>query len=233
MSPGLRPFCRATLFALLSALPFATVTAEGAGVGTVRVEVLLVARIGGQWRNAEFWPETPDAVPWAGAVPLDADRLPPDGAPALPGLVAPAGFTPGSIDRNQLQLGPDGYTLNRSGRFEPLFHRAWTQPLAALGSESPLYIESKPVAGGTPRVQGMVVVGQAKALQFTLDVLVHDVAVGSLDGGEEQAVPAGAAATEPPAHRTVRFLAKRKLEPGTINYLDHPLFAALVKVDRQ
>jgi hypothetical protein len=200
----------ALLIVLMAALP--------SGAKALEVEVIVFQRLGLGEARGEAWPEV-TAAGEPGAVRLD-DRS---------GAIA--GFQPLSADR--LQLGGVFEALARSRNYRPLIHIGWTQPGLGEGRARPVYIGTGGTASATGAdapsgnaIEGTLELAQSRFLHLRAG-LVHHRAVPPEFFGDAASRLERLSGSQTHGFRLVET---RRMAPGEIHYLDHPLFGVIVQV---
>lgn len=134
------------------------------------VELLVFSRPSGA--GAEYWDATPElAYPgtsrfliYPGEQPLEPSPSSatsstlgtgePMGLNALPGPAQPAAFS--TLPQAQQQLASRAATMQRSGRYQILFHEAWLQPLYSEAESVPIVLDRSGDGIAWPPLQGNI-----------------------------------------------------------------------------
>ncbi len=137
--------------------------------------------------------------------------------PANPGQPGTGGITtPGTsavISPKEGSLAPEWDRLQTSARYKPLSYFRWRQPVGGAGSPSRAVVESTArTERKIPEVLGTVTLVQGETLRADVDLLYSEK-------GKEDASPS-----------QFRLQETRSLREGTLNYLDHGVFGALIQV---
>ena len=120
--------------------------------------------------------------------------------------------------------------LARSGRYEPLLHRAWRQPVEDESRAQTLYFQlPEPDSGrtGPPLLTGTIRVSRGRFLHADLDVALREPGGA---GTSASASPAGETTPEASRDRIYRMRESRRMRSGELHYLDHPTLGALLQV---
>lgn len=196
-----------------------------------RVELVVFARLSPHAGSHETWPANPGVPDFSHSVAL---------VPAQGSAGADSGdgavVTPlGPIPYQELPTSKAGMSgvvkvLNGSGRYRVLLHIAWRQPADAPRSARPVRVQ---LPDGV--LEGTVRLTHSRYLHVALDLLYRP-AGGPLDAAAStgDAVTGSAAAAAPAANGTAsspayRMRQHRRIDPGVLNYFDHPLFGVLIK----
>lgn len=112
--------------------------------------------------------------------------------------------------------------LEKSGQYRILHHAAWQQPASRPDETHPVRLTNgkafSEASPDTPALDGSLRLSKEQFLQIDLDLLYHYPATTSdLDG--ESAGSDG-----------LLLQISRKLRPGDLNYMDHPLLGVLAQV---
>lgn len=170
-----------------------------------KVELLLFA-------NLDTGGFTPELVLEDPGEPDTATALPLQGAGARYKLLA---SNLRSLNAHRLQM-------DRSGRYEPLAHFAWTQP---IGRTSPAlaFQVPPPNAGafGPPALQGTLRMTRGRYLHAELDLLYRE---------RDLAAPIPGAGFQEPAYKLFRMQQKRRMRSKELHYLDSARIGALIIV---
>ncbi len=108
------------------------------------------------------------------------------------------------------------HRLDASGRYRTLFHRAWIQSPGA---------HSLPLDGDDGGLMGRVRISRGRFLHVDLDLRLTGPRPEGWIIGADQA-PAGEGGFP------FRMQAHRKMRPGRLHYIDHPLFGVVMRIDR-
>lgn len=236
-----------------------------------RVELIVFQNLDPAAVQAEQWPANPGAPALNHAMELKdltAAAVAADAPPDTSGTATPASATvpaapaPAAPDwrwlsPQQLRLMAAEQKLATSGRYHPLLHVGWVQPLDSSEHGTPIHIydgmgPSAPSAAAPARNPGAAA-PPAQAPQHLLDgtftlwrgrFLHADLDIGyrlsylpqpkiSAPAAVSPATPAAeapSAAPPQPVTLYVRMTQSRRLRDGELHYLDHPLLGALVTV---
>ena len=110
--------------------------------------------------------------------------------------------------------------LEKSGQYRILHHAAWQQPVSSPDEALPVRLTNgKTLAQASseaPALDGSVRLSREQFLQLDLELLYH--------------YPASAPDGDPAASDGLLLQLNRKLRPGDLNYLDHPVIGILAQV---
>lgn len=222
--------------------PTTPVHADPTPVHWYRVELIVFARLAPDAGAHETWPAQPGQPDLKDAVKL----TPPPGSSASgPGdtvVVTPLGPVPyQELPSDQYQLDGAAKVLNASPRYRVLLHLAWQQPALGPRSARPVHVQ---LPDGS--LDGSVLLTRRRYLHAVLDLLYRPdgpadepsagPSIGPVAGSGGPGVgPADAAAKSvandqggPPAS-AYRMQQHRRIDPGALNYFDHPLFGVLLE----
>jgi len=167
-------------------LLFILTAASAAHSASYKIEMLLFLNQDGAAQSSEYWPDDP-------GLPSTADALP------LQGSGSPYREAGRSLNAHRLQL-------KQTGRYKPLLHVAWIQPVTRKGKK--LFFELP--GRGSPLV-GTIRMSRGRFLHADLDVLYRTWA----GGGESQ--------------RSYRLKEKRRMRSDELHYVDHPALGVLIR----
>lgn len=140
------------------------------------------------------------------------------------------------LSRDAWQLRPQASTLERRGGMNVLFHGAWHQPVPERSAPSPLLFQQGPMAGRHHRLEGTLGVTVGRYLHFHAQLWLHS-AIDPMSGSGANQPTIGATVADPfrPATEAggtyVELYESRRMRSGELNYLDHPNFGILVKIE--
>lgn len=146
------------------------------------------------------------------ADPNATDFFPAD--PGLPDLMGTVAFDDprlSLLDSASGRLGPEKYTLRRSGNSRILLHRVWRQALPVRSSPTRVLI-SEPAEDGSS-LTGWFAISAGRFVHVEVDLLYRPMEDGSAD-----------------AQQALRMRSKGKMRLGALHYLDHPRLGVLVVV---
>ncbi|HEB94902.1 MAG TPA: hypothetical protein ENI96_00555 [Sedimenticola thiotaurini] len=157
------------------------------------IELLIFAQ--GEGDASEQWPVDPGTPPTDGTTAMEQLDL---------------------LDRKAWRLTAEGYALSRSGgRYRPLLHLAWRQPVLGRKQASWIHLTSDDrIADGYPVLEGNVRISVARYLHLDLDLLLRDSLGGDAD------------------FQAYRFTAHRRMRSGELHYIDHPRLGVLIRIDK-
>ena len=252
--------------------------AAPASLPLFRVELVVFENLDPAALQAEQWPTDPGTPAVDHALELDhltataariespattapsaATTTPPtlNAAVALPGaapnavpVVTPAPALPAWrwLTPPQLRLAGAARKLGASGRYRPLLHVGWIQPLAGgnHGTAVHIYDGMAPGAGEVPPeatapqpavhvVDGMLTLWRGHFLHADVDLDYRRTYTPAAASAVTLPPPAEGAQVPPspapqPVTVTVRMTESRRLRDGELNYFDHPLFGVLLRV---
>ena len=134
------------------------------------VELLVFSRPAGA--GAELWDATPElaypatsrfliypgeqpVAPTTSSTPSSAPgNDEPMGIDAFPGPAQPAVFA--TLPQAQQQLAGKANAMQRSGRYQILFHEVWTQPMYSEAESDPIVLDRSGDGGAWPALQGSI-----------------------------------------------------------------------------
>ena len=128
----------------------------------------------------------------------------------------------GYLRLNELRhaLVVDRIRLEKSGQYRIIHHAAWQQPARRPREALPVRLTNgRPFVQASvdaPALDGTLRLSKVQYLQIDLDLLYHYPAAGS------EGVPTSSDG--------LRLQVNRKLRPGDLNYMDHPLIGVLMQV---
>ncbi len=193
---SLNRLCTGTAILLLLLLPAALPAAESKAAPWYDIEIVLfsIADRG----SSEQWPVDPGTPDSEGTIGISSfQQLPP---------------------RDWKLSAEDGALRRSKGRYRPLAHLAWRQPVLSRSRAKPLYIRSqKTLADGYPVLEGRIRVSVGRYLHLDLDLLLRERLRQADDTADFQAF---------------RFVASRRMRSGETHYIDHPRIGALVRIEK-
>lgn len=155
-------------------------------------------------------------------------------------------------------LGAAAASMRSSGRYRVLFHEAWLQPIPGKSAAVPIVLDRSTEGGVWPELQGTITLYQAG--EFILETKLWRNTGGEyLPGtwrmpapprgpgsdamggtqGQRGAIPAAqgsvgqisdAGADNYPYRHAVLLQQSRRMRPGQVYYIDHPLLGVAVKI---
>jgi hypothetical protein len=217
-----------------------------------QVEVLVFSYPAGG--AAEQWEATPKL-----AYPTVTQRLtgareqsavvPQADAASPPAAVQPIPFA--TLPATQRELARQADAMQRSGRYQILFHEAWLQPMANQAAAVPIVLDHSGDGGPWPALQGTIKLYHSGDLQLETNLWLNTQGeylhsswrmppppLGPASGIREtpaQAVPdasgpAAPADKEYPFRHAVLLNQTRHLRSGELLYIDHPMMGVLAKI---
>lgn len=214
---------------LLAAAP---ARSDPASTPWYRVDLVVFARLAPDAGSHETWPANPGRPDLADAVALVP---PPGGAPATgtdgtvvtPLAPVPYQELPAAKDRL------DGVvrTLNASHRYRVLLHLAWRQPGLPSDRARAVRIDLPDgVLDGTVRLT------RNRYLHAALDLLYRPGGTpaptgpqGAAAQGPGEPGESGGSAAPDTGATAYRMRQHRRIDPGVLNYFDHPMFGVLLE----
>lgn len=120
------------------------------------------------------------------------------------------------------QLGPDKYTLRKSGLAKPLYHAIWRQPMPPRHSPTKILISRPNGENSTPptALNGVISLSVGRFLHIDVDLLLH----------QKPSSYSNLSETNPAQY--FRMISHRKMKSGTLHYIDHPKMGILIRIDR-
>lgn len=110
--------------------------------------------------------------------------------------------------------------LEKSGQYQILHHAAWQQPVASPDEIHPVRLTNgksfEQASPDAPAMDGSLRLSREQFLQLDLELLYH--------------YPSATAGENPSASDGLLLQVNRKLRPGDLNYLDHPMIGVLAQV---
>ena len=108
--------------------------------------------------------EPPTPVPAATPHP-DTDLADPPEEPLYQPFV--------TLERERRELSPGAARMNRSGRYQLLFHESWIQPVSDRGSALPIVIDRSGDTGEWPLLQGSILLYLSRYLHLETDLWLN------------------------------------------------------------
>ena len=112
--------------------------------------------------------------------------------------------------------------LEKSGQYQILHHAAWQQPASLPDEAHPIRLSNGKIfsqaSPDTPVLDGSLRLSKEQFLQIDLNLLYHYPAATSSANGESTGSDG------------LLLQVSRKLRPGDLNYMDHPLLGVLAQV---
>lgn len=196
-------------FMVLSFLLFTSAQAQAqAKTESYAIEVIVFEHLALKGWTEEYWPE-------------EIDR------PNLQGStsVFTRGAKPLWINKSGRSLGGSASKLNKQG-YRVLFHQAWTQVAYADKKSPTVLIENDQKVGSN--LVGTVRLYKTRFAHVDFDLeFERRIPVKVL---EDFMKNQNLATTESPTHWRFHLKESRKIKPGELHYIDHPLFGVLVKI---
>ncbi|TVT48613.1 MAG: hypothetical protein FHK82_17650 [Sedimenticola thiotaurini] len=181
------------------------------------IELILFRHGSSAAGQSENWPADPGSPDWSSAVNLVSAGS--DGS----GQQRPYSLLPQSAWR----LTPEYNALRKTrGELEPLFHKAWRQPVDPPNSAKPIHLGAEQ-GDGLPLApfEGLIKISVNRYLHVELDLLLRRaVSINTTLNSAEAALT--------PSLGSVRVTGKRRMRSGEIHYIDHPLMGALILISR-
>jgi hypothetical protein len=180
-----------------------------------QIELIVFARNDPRAGATEYWPEDPGTPSLAGAQPLLRR--------------AGAGQAFARLPGSELQLERlYGGLVASHGRYEPLLHLAWRQPVGGDRDALPVHLTTDPGdSPSPPRLEGTFTLTRNRYLHADLDLVLRRL----------ERRPPGAdrdtredPSRQSPHHQAYRMHDHRRMRSGELHYLDHPLMGVLVLV---
>ncbi|OYV76941.1 MAG: hypothetical protein B7Z66_06825 [Chromatiales bacterium 21-64-14] len=187
------------------------------------VELIVFARITPDPGAGETWPANPGQPDLQGAVELSAPGASPNDVPPAP-VLAPgtsSSSTPATsgqpvpyqtLAHQQFRLNRVDQILSASPRYRVLLHVAWQQPGVGPTAARPVHIQ---LPDGT--LNGTVQLSRTRYLHVAVDLLYRP------DGTATAGTPTSISL---PVYRMHQ---QRRIDPGVLNYFDHPVFGVLLQ----
>ena len=158
------------------------------------------------------------------------------------------------LPANRLALTSQARRLDRRAGFNVIFHGAWQQPVPQRSAPSPVLFQEGRKIGGLHQLDGYLGVTVGRYLHFNAELwLTRPPTITSpptdalstepaVDPERQAAIAAGPVvarqlgarplgARPPPQPTYLRLSESRRMRSGELNYLDHPLFGILVRID--
>lgn len=162
------------------------------------------------------------------------------------------------LPASELELGAAVATMRSSGHYRVLFHEAWLQPIPGQSAAVPIVLDRSTEGGAWPELQGTIVLYQTGELIIETNLWRNTggeylpgtwrmpppprgPGPGAMGGTQEQreAIPAmqgivgqiGDAGADDYSYRHAVLLQQtRRVRPGQVYYIDHPMLGVAVKI---
>lgn len=140
------------------------------------------------------------------------------------------------------QLRSQAAALERRGNMRILFHGTWQQPVPERSAPSPILFQEGPIVGKHQQLEGSLGVTVGRYLHFHAQLWLHSASQQAPTIGPVMGLDTASGANRaPPAfkadygtgdgHTYVQLNESRRMRSGELNYLDHPNFGILVKIE--
>ena len=216
---------------LLAAAP---ARSDPASTPWYRVDLVVFARLAPDAGSHETWPANPGRPDLAGAVAL----VPPPGGVPAPGTDGTVVTPLAPVPYQQLPAAKDRLdgvvrTLNASHRYRVLLHLAWREPGLPPAQSRAVRIE---LPDGV--LEGTVRLTRSRHLHVALDLLYRPGGTPAPTGPQGSSAQAPAAGNSGDSGSTAapdtgatayRMRQHRRIDPGVLNYFDHPMFGVLLE----
>ncbi len=199
-----------------------------------RVDLVVFSRLAPDAGSHETWPANPGRPDLAGAVAL----VPPPGGVPAPGTDGTVVTPLAPVPYQQLPAAKDRLdgvvrTLNASHRYRVLLHLAWREPGLPPAQSRAVRIE---LPDGV--LEGTVRLTRSRYLHVALDLLYRPGGTPAPTGPQGSSAQAPAAGNSGDSGSTAapdtgatayRMRQHRRIDPGVLNYFDHPMFGVLLE----
>jgi hypothetical protein len=231
-------------------LPLAT---QAQTEGLYQVELLVFSYPAGG--TAEQWEATPDlAYPEATRfLTMPGERS----AAALPVADAPVPAQPPSfatLPATQREFASKADAMQRSGRYQILFHETWLQPMTNQSAAVPIVLDRSGDGGQWPALQGTITLYMSSDVNLETNLWLNTQGEYLHSMWRMPPPPLGPASsaretplqTAPELHDTtanpvapgsaypfrhaVLLQQTRRMRSGEVNYLDHPMLGVVAKI---
>ncbi len=223
--------------------------ADTGGAPWLQVEVLVFRHLDSALAGDEAWPAKPELT-----YPPDIRILSQPGniEQSVPALSEASAMPP--VEQPFVALGPGARVLDEaaariagSAAYRLLGHFAWRQPAPTRGTRTSILLTGGEAWADHFELEGSISVSRPRSLQIDTQLWLNDFAPSSLpaaqsSGVELPAIPQPVSEQLEPesieqvatvaqhATRTVLLAENRHVRVGEVHYIDHPLFAVLLKL---
>lgn len=231
--PSLMRYCKTLclLLVTVSWVPTSYASPTSASSSIVHVEVIIFQTLATRGWTEEYWPLTPGIMPHKDAIKLNTEAsVIPESPDALDAPEFSAFFN--LLPADQLILNDVADSMTPTKGYDILAHFAWQQPALSQNNSPHILIDQYLQIN---RLETSAIFGGMRAYQERFNHIEVELELdrripSSLR--ERFASYHGMELASLPENWTFLIKESRRIRPGELHYIDHPLFGVIVQISR-